>query len=112
MISPVFAVVGSVDADVAELCVLLLCGELQRVACLGGGGVVGLTAKLGPRIDGLAIVVGDVRIPLVDSAGGDQIDNVDGFHVAKLREIVHETDPHAYITITEVADVFKKEKID
>ncbi len=37
---------------------------------------------------------------------------VNRFQVAKLREIVHETDPHAYITITEVADVFKKEKID
>ncbi len=34
---------------------------------------------------------------------------VNRFQVAKLREIVHETDPHAYITITEVADVFKKE---
>ena len=37
---------------------------------------------------------------------------VNRFQVAKLREIAHETDPHAYITITEVADVFKKEKID
>ena len=37
---------------------------------------------------------------------------VNRFQVAKLREIVHETDPHAYITISEVADVFKKEKID
>lgn len=37
---------------------------------------------------------------------------VNRFQVSKLREIVHETDPHAYITITEVADVFKKEKID
>ena len=37
---------------------------------------------------------------------------VNRFQVARLREIVHETDPHAYITITEVADVFKKEKID
>ncbi len=37
---------------------------------------------------------------------------VNRFQVARMREIVHETDPHAYITITEVADVFKKEKID
>ncbi len=37
---------------------------------------------------------------------------VNRFQVARLREIVHETDPHAYITISEVADVFKKEKID
>ncbi len=31
---------------------------------------------------------------------------VNRFQVVKLKEIVHEIDPHAYITITEVADVF------
>ena len=31
---------------------------------------------------------------------------VNRFQVARLKEIVHETDPHAFITISEVADVF------
>ena len=31
---------------------------------------------------------------------------VNRFQVPKMREIVHELDPEAYITITEVADVF------
>lgn len=34
---------------------------------------------------------------------------VNRFQVAKLKEIVHEADPHAYITISEVADVFTSE---
>ncbi len=34
---------------------------------------------------------------------------VNRFQVAKLREVVHETDPHAFIAISEVADVFIKE---
>ena len=34
---------------------------------------------------------------------------VNRFQVAKLKEIVHETDPHAFITISEVADVFTSE---
>ena len=34
---------------------------------------------------------------------------VNRFQVAKLKEIVHETDPHAFITITEIADVFTSE---
>ena len=34
---------------------------------------------------------------------------VNRFQVAKLKEIVHEVDPHAYITISEVADVFTSE---
>ena len=29
------------------------------------------------------------------------------FQISKMRNIVHEVDPHAYMTITEVADVFK-----
>ncbi|MBE6750438.1 MAG: YitT family protein [Ruminococcaceae bacterium] len=29
------------------------------------------------------------------------------FQIGKMKDIVHETDPHAYITISEVADVFK-----
>jgi len=31
------------------------------------------------------------------------------FQVARFKEIVHETDPHAFITISEVADVFTSE---
>lgn len=31
---------------------------------------------------------------------------VNRFQIAKLKEIVHETDPNAFITISEVADVF------
>ena len=31
---------------------------------------------------------------------------INRFQVAKLKAIVHETDPKAYITISEVADVF------
>lgn len=34
---------------------------------------------------------------------------VNRFQVAKLKEIVHETDPHAFITISEIADVFTSE---
>ncbi len=34
---------------------------------------------------------------------------VNRFQVAKLKEIVHELDPHAFITISEVADVFMAE---
>ena len=34
---------------------------------------------------------------------------VNRFQIAKLKEIVHETDPHAFITISEVADVFTSE---
>ena len=34
---------------------------------------------------------------------------INRFQVAKLKEIVHETDPHAFITISEVADVFTAE---
>lgn len=34
---------------------------------------------------------------------------VNRFQVAKLKAIVHETDPHAFITISEVADVFTAE---
>ena len=34
---------------------------------------------------------------------------VNRFQVARLKEIVHETDPHAFITISEVADVFTSE---
>ncbi len=37
---------------------------------------------------------------------------VNRFQVAKLKEIVHETDPGAYITISEVADVFTSEHQD
>lgn len=32
---------------------------------------------------------------------------VNRFEIARMKDIVHEVDPHAYITITEVADVFK-----
>lgn len=32
---------------------------------------------------------------------------VNRFQISKLREIVHEIDPHAFMTIAEVADVFK-----
>ena len=32
---------------------------------------------------------------------------VNRFEIARMKDIVHELDPHAYITITEVADVFK-----
>ena len=35
---------------------------------------------------------------------------VNRFQVVKLRELVHEIDPQAYITISEVADVFHAEK--
>ena len=31
---------------------------------------------------------------------------VNRFQVVKMKEIVHEIDPHAYITISEVADVY------
>ena len=31
---------------------------------------------------------------------------VNRFQVARLKEIVHETDPNTFITISEVADVF------
>lgn len=34
---------------------------------------------------------------------------VNRFQVAKLKEIVHEIDPHAFITISEIADVFTTE---
>ncbi len=34
---------------------------------------------------------------------------VNRFQIAKLKEIVHEIDPHAFITISEVADVFTSE---
>ncbi len=34
---------------------------------------------------------------------------VNRFQVAKLKDIVHEADPHAFITISEVADVFVSE---
>ncbi len=34
---------------------------------------------------------------------------VNRFQVAKLKQIVHELDPHAFITISEVADVFTSE---
>ena len=34
---------------------------------------------------------------------------VNRFQVVKLKEIVHEVDPHAFITISEVADVFTSE---
>ncbi len=37
---------------------------------------------------------------------------VNRFQVAKLKAIVHEVDPHAYITISEVADVFTSEHQD
>ncbi|MBR4287471.1 MAG: YitT family protein [Clostridia bacterium] len=37
---------------------------------------------------------------------------VNRFQVTKLKEIVHETDPGAYITISEVADVFTSEHQD
>lgn len=37
---------------------------------------------------------------------------VNRFQVAKLKEIVHEVDPGAYITISEVADVFTSEHQD
>lgn len=37
---------------------------------------------------------------------------VNRFQVAKLKEIVHEVDPAAYITISEVADVFTSEHQD
>ena len=30
---------------------------------------------------------------------------VNRFQIARLKEIVHETDPHAFITISEIADV-------
>lgn len=33
---------------------------------------------------------------------------VNRFQVAKMKDIVHEIDPHAYITISEVADVFSR----
>ena len=33
---------------------------------------------------------------------------IDRFQISKMREIVHNIDDGAYITITEVADVFKK----
>lgn len=32
---------------------------------------------------------------------------VNRFEIARMKDIIHEIDPHAYITITEVADVFK-----
>lgn len=32
---------------------------------------------------------------------------VNRFEIARMKDVVHEVDPHAYITITEVADVFK-----
>ena len=32
---------------------------------------------------------------------------VNRFEIARMKDIVHEIDPHAYITITEIADVFK-----
>lgn len=34
---------------------------------------------------------------------------VNRFQVSRMRSLVHEVDPHAYLTITEVADVFKSE---
>ncbi len=34
---------------------------------------------------------------------------VNRFQIAKMTDIVHTIDPHAYITISEVADIFKKE---
>ncbi len=34
---------------------------------------------------------------------------VNRFQISKLKEIVHEIDPHAFITISEVADVFTSE---
>ena len=33
---------------------------------------------------------------------------VNRFQVTKMKDIVHEIDPHAYITISEVADVFSR----
>lgn len=35
---------------------------------------------------------------------------VNRFQIARMRQIVHRTDPHAYMTISEVADIFKFEQ--
>ncbi len=35
---------------------------------------------------------------------------VNRFQISKMRQLVHAIDPHAYMTISEVADVFKSEK--
>lgn len=35
---------------------------------------------------------------------------VNRFQINKLRNIVHEHDPHAYVTITEVSDVLRTEQ--
>ena len=35
---------------------------------------------------------------------------VNRFQIAKMRQLVHAIDPHAYMTISEVADVFKSEE--
>ena len=35
---------------------------------------------------------------------------VNRFQISRMRQIVHTIDPHAYMTITEVADVFKSDK--
>ena len=35
---------------------------------------------------------------------------VNRFQISRMRQIVHTIDPHAYMTITEVADVFKSER--
>ncbi len=35
---------------------------------------------------------------------------VNRFQISKMRSIIHEIDPHAYVTISEVADVFKSTK--
>lgn len=35
---------------------------------------------------------------------------VNRFQIARMRQIVHRTDPHAYLTISEVADIYKFEQ--
>ena len=37
---------------------------------------------------------------------------VNRFQISRMRQIVHTVDPHAYMTITEVADVFKSERAE
>lgn len=37
---------------------------------------------------------------------------VNRFQISRMRQIVHTIDPHAYMTITEVADVFKSERAE
>ena len=35
---------------------------------------------------------------------------VNRFQIARMRQLVHRTDPHAYLTISEVADIYKSEQ--